>query len=177
METEGLGFIRDKLEIKLLILYVLKQLPAKVSFNELPGLVLVDGGFDYFQFSQCLSELVDTGHVLKDSDFYSITEKGTEHLDALESRLPYSVKVKAKKHAAPTAARMKRDALVLASHQVREDGTCMLKLSLSDDIGEVMKLRLLTDSEDRAVQMEKNFHDRAEEFYLELIRILSPDKL
>jgi len=72
---------------------------------------------------------------------------------------------------------MRRDALVLASHQVKEDGTCVLKLSLSDGLGEVMKLRLLTDSEDRAVQMEKSFHDRAEEFYLEIIRLLSPEKL
>lgn len=177
MDTEGLGFIRDTLEIKLLILYVLKQLPDKISFVDLPHLVLVDGGFDYFQFSQCLAELVDTGHVRKDGDDYSITEKGAEHLNALENKLPYTVKVKAKKQAAPTAAQMRRDALVLASHQVREDGTCMLKLSLSDDVGEVMKLRLLVDSEDRAVKMEKNFHDRAEEFYLEIIRMLSPDKL
>lgn len=173
---DRLGFIHEKLDIKLLILYVLKLLPAKVSFNELSDLVLIDGGFDYFEYSQCLSELVNSGHILQEDSFYSITEKGADHLEAVESRLPYSVRTKAERHARPTVQRMEREAMVSASHKLTEDGSCILKLSLADDGGELLKLRLLTSGEDQAAGMEKKFREKAEEIYLEIIRLLTPDK-
>lgn len=173
---DRLGFIHEKLDIKLLILYVLKLLPAKVGFNELSDLVLIDGGFDYFEYSQCLAELVDSGHVLQEESFYSITEKGADHLEAIESRLPYSVRTKAEKHCRPTVQRMERDAMVNASHKLMDDGSCMLKLSLSDGKGEILKLQLLTSGSDQAAAMEKKFRRSAEDIYLQIVRLLTPDK-
>ena len=45
---DRLGFIHEKFDIKILILFVLRRLPAPVSFEELSELVLIDDGFDYF---------------------------------------------------------------------------------------------------------------------------------
>jgi hypothetical protein len=172
---ERFGFIHEKLDIKLLILYVLRQLPSRVRFLQLSDLVLIDDGFDYFEFTQCLSELVDTGNIEKDGDYYTITKMGAEHIDTVSSSIPFSVRNKADYSSAPIIEKMKRDALVGASHKTQADGSCILKLSLSDGMGDILKLSLLTSGEEQARRMEEYFRSDAERFYHKIIRILSPD--
>ena len=45
---ERFGFIHEKLDIKLLILFVLRRLPAPIDAESLSDLVLIDGGIGYF---------------------------------------------------------------------------------------------------------------------------------
>lgn len=92
------GFIRDKLQLKLLILYILSHLDQAADLPELTDLVLCDEGVDYFSFTDALSELVETGHVAHADNLYAITSKGREHLQVCESNLPYSVRMKCDKN-------------------------------------------------------------------------------
>lgn len=167
------GFIREELDIKILILFVLNRLPGPVSQEALAELVLVDEGFDYFEFSQCLSELVKTGHVSEKNNGYRVTELGEEHGNTVESSLPYSVRTKAERRARPLIAKMKRDAQILSSHEVLENGGCKVSLSLSDGIGSVIELKLLSSGPEQAELIERNFRADAENIYLEIIRILT----
>lgn len=73
---EGLGFIHEKLDIKILILYILNHLPAAVDGQTLSDLVFCDNGIGYFDYSDCLAELVDTAHITEEGGKYRITEKG-----------------------------------------------------------------------------------------------------
>ena len=47
---EGLGFIHEKLDIKILILYILNHLPAAVDAQTLSDLVFCDNGIGYFDY-------------------------------------------------------------------------------------------------------------------------------
>jgi len=91
---DRLGFIHEKLDIKILILFVLRRLPGPVSFETLSDLVMVDEGFDYFEYSQCLTELVSTGHVEQNENNYSITKIGAENGDTVENSIPFSVRTR-----------------------------------------------------------------------------------
>ena len=173
---ERFGFIHDKLDIKLLILYILKMLPLPIAFSQLPELVLIDGGFDYFEFTQCLYELVASGHVLQDGDNFIITEIGAEHCETVESSIPFSVRSKAQQIAEPLIEKMKRDALIGTSHKPAKDGGCIMKLSLSDGIGDILKLNILTSDEEQAEVMEKNFRENAESIYHQIITLLTPER-
>ena len=57
------GFIHEKLDIKILILFVLRRLPGTVEPETLQELCQCDDGISYFDYSDCLNELVETGHI------------------------------------------------------------------------------------------------------------------
>ena len=95
------GFIQDKLEIKFLILYVAARLIEPVPFEAMQELTMCDDGIDFFDFSECLSNLVESQHLtLSDDGLYAITEKGLHNGAICESSLPYSVRLRADKDVA-----------------------------------------------------------------------------
>ena len=71
---ERLGFIHEKLDIKILILFILRRLPGAVEPSTLVDLcVQCDDGIGYFDYSDCLVELVETGHIDEGEEGYEIT--------------------------------------------------------------------------------------------------------
>ena len=161
---ERFGFIHEKLDIKLLILFVLRRLPAPIDAESLADLVLIDGGIGYFDYKECLAELVNTAQIAETEDGYAVTEKGSENCAVLENSLPYSVRTKAERRLAPVADELRRSELVTARHEQREQGVTV-QLAMSDGVGTVFDLRLLALDEEQAKRIEKNFKRRAEEFY------------
>lgn len=170
---DRLGFIHEKLDIKILILFVLRRLPGPVSFETLSDLVMVDEGFDYFEYSQCLTELVSTGHVEQNENNYTITKIGAENGDTVESSIPYSVRARADDKAQPIIAKMKRDNQIVTSHEVLSNGGCKVKLSLSDGIGDIISMSVLASGEEQAKNIEKYFRGDAENVYHKIIKILT----
>ena len=83
-----IGFIHDKLDIKFLILYIASRLIEPVGIDVLTDLALCDDGVDYFSFSECLNELVDSEHMKRTEDgLYCATPRGirnSEVCDAFE---------------------------------------------------------------------------------------------
>ncbi len=172
---DRLGFIHEKLDIKILILFILRRLPDFVSFEKLSELVMVDDGFDYFEFTQCLSELVDSGNILQMDTRYKITKTGAVHAETVENSIPFSVRTKAERSAQPVIERMRRDALIGTSHETLPNGGSVVKLSLSDGVGDVISLSLLSSGEEQAESMEKYFRENAETLYHKFVEILTPD--
>ena len=72
---EGIGFIHEKLDIKILILYILNHLPAAVDAQTLSDLVFCDNGIGYFDYSDCLAELVDTAHITEEGGKMCIRDR------------------------------------------------------------------------------------------------------
>ena len=54
----GRGFIHDKLEIKFLILYIVSRVIEPIPFDVVLDLTMCDDAIDYFDFSDCLADLV-----------------------------------------------------------------------------------------------------------------------
>lgn len=169
---ERRGFIHDKLDIKLLILFVLRRLPAEIDAERLADLVLIDGGIGYFDYKECLAELADTAQVEEREDGYLITAKGSRNGEILESSLPYSVRVKAERAAAPVIEEMRRSAMILANHEVGEGGVTVY-LAMDDGLGKIFDLKILAADEQQAKHIEKNFRKNAEGFYQRFIEELS----
>ena len=169
---DRLGFIHEKLDIKILILFILRRLPDAVDHETLAELSLCDDGISYFDYAECLSELIDTKHIDVVDGLYKITEKGDRNGETIESSLPYSVRKKAEKLVGKVAAKMRRNAMIKTVHTVGADGVTTLELGLSDDFGEIISMKMLVSGEEQAKLMEKNFRAKAEKMYNDIIELI-----
>lgn len=169
---ERLGFIHEKLDIKILILFILRRLSGAVEPETLSELCQCDEGVGYFDYSDCLAELVETEHVMETEDGYAITDKGRRNVDAVESSLPYSVRNKALKLIAPVEERLRRAAMITAKHAVGKDG-CTVQLAMSDGKGELINLSFLCLDEEQAKLIERNFRRSAERYYQKVVELLT----
>ncbi len=167
------GFIHEELDIKILILYILRRLPGSVDPNTLSDLCRdCDTGVGYFAYSDCLADLIDNGLIAESEEGLRITEKGAKNVEVVETSIPYSVRRNADKLLQPERDRLRREAMIKTSHKTEKDG-CYVELAMSDGEGEIIRLRLLCAGEEQAKTMEKNFRKNAEAFYQQFIEMLS----
>lgn len=166
---ERFGFIHEKLDIKILILFVLNRLNDRVDANTLTELCLYDGGISYFDYAECLSELVNTGHIDLEGRDYVITEKGRKNGEITESSVPYSVRVRTEREIAVINQQLKRSSMIRAESKAREDGGYTVELSMSDGLGDVLSVSLFAGDEAQAQALCQGFKGRAEEIYGVLI--------
>ena len=170
---DNFGFIHGELDTKILILYVLRRLPRPVDAQTLTELCSFDTGVGWFDYADCLAGLEDTGHVERlQGERYVITDKGAADGEAAETSLPYSVRVKASRLIEPVAEKMRRDAMIEASHEAAPGGGTSVRLRLSDGKGEVMSLRLLVPDEASALAAERCFRADAEGIYQRIAELL-----
>ena len=160
------GFIQDKLEIKFLILYIASRLIEPVPFEAMQELAMIDDGVDFFDFSECMSNLVSSDHLtLSEDGLYAITEKGLRNGQICETSLPYSVRLAADKNLTVFNQKLRRRAQIRSEITPRPNGTYTVTLSLSDDVDNIMALDLMVAKEDMARQLSEHFNAHAEEIY------------
>ena len=169
----SVGFIRDKLEIKFLILYVAAGVAEPMPLSDIQELTMIDDGIDYFDFSQCLSELVATDHLRIDEEQkYAITPRGMKNSEICQSSLPYSVRMKADQLIAAYRQELVRQAQVRANVERRENGTYTVELSLNDDVDNVMRLQLMVATREMADDLAQRFRDNPEQVYSQMVTAL-----
>ncbi len=169
------GFIHEKLEIKILILFLLRRLPRPVDMDTLTDLTMCDEGISFFDFADCVAELRESGHIEETPEGWCITKKGRENGEITEDSLPYSVRIRADRGAASVAREQQRDELVTTARELRARGGCTVRLNLSDGEGDVFSLELLCGSEEEAELMQKNFRRNAEALYSRITELLLAD--
>lgn len=166
------GFIQDKLEIKFLILYIAARVEEPVPFDTILDLTLCDDAIDYFDFSECLADLVRTEHLTLDQNgLYALTDKGRRNGAACDSSLPYSVRQRCDRNLAEWNRKLRRRRQVKASVEPRPNGTYTARFQLSDDKGGVMDLKLMMVDQAQAKAAAKRFQESPEELYGRIVRL------
>lgn len=166
------GFIQDKLDIKMLILYILSHLAAPVGFDVLTDLVQCDNGVDYFVYAESLAELQESGHVLKTSDYYIATELGRRRNADLESSLSPVVRKRCDQRLIPLNAALKRKAQVRSQIFELPDGGVTVKLVLDDDLGTLFSLSLMAATREDGEKITKRFTDHPDQVYNGILGVL-----
>ena len=166
------GFIHDKLEIKILVLFIMRRLPGPVMFSKLTDLTMCDDGINYFDCAECIAELVETGHLRVKDGEYSITGKGARNGEIAENGIPMSVRMKADRGAYAFRAAKSRDAEIKAKHTIDSDGSVTVNLALSDGIGNILSIDMYAANEQQARALERGFRKNAEKIYNDMIDML-----
>ena len=171
------GFIQDKLEIKFLILYIAARVEEPAPFDTILDLTLCDDAIDYFDFSECLADLVRTEHLTLDANgLYSLTEKGRRNSAICESSLPYSVRQRCDRNLEEWNRKLRRQRQVKASVEQRPNGTYTARFQLTDDKGGVMDLKLMMVDRAQAKAAAKRFQEAPEKLYGQILRLLLPEE-
>lgn len=167
------GFIQNKLDTKMLVLYLMARAAAPIDFDILNDLVMRHEGVDYFEFAEALSELVESGHLTLTDGLYAITDKGREASDACESSLPPSVRRRCGQDLAPVNTTLRRNAQIRGEKRENGDGSVTARMTMDDDGGNLLTIELLCPSEAQADRLIKRFIAKPEQVYHELLTILT----
>ena len=169
----GHGFIHDKLEIKFLILYITARVIEPIPFEVVLDLTLCDDAIDYFDFSECLNDLVKTGHLtLSEEGLYAITEKGLKNSQICESSLPLSVRQRSDRNIAAYNKAALRRAQVQSHVTERPNGTYTVTLALRDDVDQLLELQLMVADRPTADALAQRFQREPERLYAQLTGLL-----
>ena len=168
------GTLTDEVDIKLLLLFILRRLPGSIKGEQLYDLCLEYGRVGYFEYAVYLGELIDAKLVESSLEGFRITEKGDRNCAIVETSLPYSTRSHLEKALKPMADAMRRDNMIVATHTVGDDG-CQVELKLNDGVSNILELRILCAGEEQARKMEELFRKRAEDTYHRIIGILNEE--
>ena len=169
---DEIGYVFSPLDLKILILFILRRLPGEIEAERLLEICQEDGVVNYFDFTICLDELKESGQLELEDNYCSITPRGRQTAETLDTSLPYSVRTHAEKAAAAEAAEISRRNSISVEHSMTDTG-CTAELVLNDGISDILRLRILCADEEQAKLIEKKFRRNAEETYQKIIAVLS----
>ncbi len=188
--------LKDKNDIKIFILYLLKNIDYPLDFNTVSDIVVQDEFVNYFDYAECFGELLDAGAVEqlrfgeetlneakigsngrpeKKNEVYRITPKGVEIVEQLHSTLLNMIKEKSLKSALRYLSFKSKGSEVKCTHSKREDGKFNLHCEVIENIGTLLEVNILVENEQLLNQMVYNFNERPEVVYRGVISLLSGD--
>lgn len=159
------GYIHDKLDLKMLELYLLARAAGPIDPDTLAELTMRHEGVEYFDFAEATAELVKSGHLSVENERYVITEKGKLNSAACESSLPFSVRRRCDEDLAPINAALRREAQVRGEKRINADGSVTARMALDDANANLMTLELLCPDEAQADRLINRFREKPEQIF------------
>mgnify|MGYP003299992941 FL=1 len=172
-----LGGLRNRDDIRLLICYLLKSVDAPMTRQMLNESMQEDGLANYFEVGQAIEELLKTGNItadiLDDEEVLSVTSKGREAAELLQTSLPKTVREKAINSAIRLVTRAKIERENKIEVQKHDDGGYTITFTLFDRGTELMKLSIYVVDSIQLETVKKNFIDDPVKVYSSIITSLT----
>jgi len=160
------GYIRDIIDVKVLILYVLAQLKTPVDGQKIYELCYQDDLLSYFDVQQALPEMVRSGHLSMESEeSYVITEMGREAEELTHDSLPFTVRERARLAAERYEYHLQRNRLMRTEIKKQENGEYTVVMGLDDPQGSIMKMELMAPTLRKERRLETAYRKNAEAVY------------
>lgn len=171
--------ITDKTDIKIFILYLLRQIERPVDFVTLNDIVVQDGFVNQFDFMDCFYELCESEAVKKfisgENELFVITDKGTMVAETLQSNIIRTIRERSVRSALRLLSFRSRGAKASCSLEDEKDGKCCLNCRAQDAGGVFMQVSLLLDTRHQAELMKQNCDENPELLYRGILGVLSGD--
>ena len=171
----------DPKDIKVFILYILKNMSRPVTYSELNDMVLQDELVSYMDFAECLSQLVATGNVRSgpSADYkyqlYEITERGRQVADTLESDIMGYIRTRSLKSALRYLSFKDSGTRISVKRNRRADGRVDMTFMVAGKSDIPMIMTVIADNDYQASQMEYNFNNQPETIYRSILSLLAGD--
>lgn len=172
-----LGGLRNRDDIRLLICYLLKSVEAPMTKQLLNEAMQEDGLANYFEVGQAIEELLKTGNItadiLDEEEVLSVTAKGREAAELLQTSLPRTVREKAVNSAIRLTTRAKIERENKIEVKKEENGGYTITFTLFDRDTELMKLSVYVVDSLQLEQVKQNFIDDPVKVYSTIITSLT----
>lgn len=172
-----LGGLRNRDDIRLLVCYLLKSIDAPMTRQMLNDAMQEDGLANFFEVGQAIEELLKTGNItadiLDEEEVISVTEKGREAAELLQTSLPKTVREKAVNSAIrlTTKAKIERENKIEVKKE--EDGGYTITFTLFDRDTEMMKLSIYVVDSLQLETVKQNFINDPVKVYSSIITSLT----
>lgn len=172
-----LGGLRNRDDIRLLVCYLLKSVDSPMTRQMLNEAMQEDGLANYFEVGQAIEELLKTANItadiLGDDEVISVTQKGREAAEMLQTSLPKTVRERAVNSAIRliTKARVERENKIEVKKE--ENGGYTITFSLFDKNTQFMKLSVYVCDSLQLEQVKKNFIDDPAKVYSTIMTSLT----
>jgi hypothetical protein len=169
--------LTEKLDIKVFILFLLKNIKEPLEYSTVNDIVIQDGFVNYFDFSICFGELVECGQIEEipgEKSTYRISKAGEEAVANVEMRLFTSVREKALRSALRLLAFYKTGNRITSS-VTEKDGGYILNCTIADSSRKLLDLNVFLTEKYYAETLKNNFDERAESIYKGVLALLSGD--
>ncbi len=171
--------LTDKNDIKIFILYLLKNIERPIDMVTLNDIVVQDGFVNQFDFMDCFYELCDTPAVRKfekdGTEVYEITDEGSVAVEAMESSIIMTIRERSLRSAMRLLSFHSRGAKAQTSLEDADDGRCRMNCRYTDKNGEFFSLSVLFETRHQAELMRMNCNEDPELLYRGVMSILSGD--
>lgn len=160
------GFIKDMLDVKVLILFVMARVQVPIPVTKIYELCLQDDRLTYFDVCEAVPQLAETGHLRElDGERYEITDSGREIDTVMQETIAYPVAQRAKAAVEKFNEDLRRDDLIQCRHRQQPEGDYAVTMTLRDESGSLMTLELMAPTMGQAMRMERVFREKAERIY------------
>ncbi len=172
-----LGGLRSRDDIRLLICYLLKSIDVPMTRQMLNDAMQEDGLANFFEVGQAIEELLKTGNItadiLQDEEVLTVTERGREAAELLQTSLPRTVREKAVNSAIrlTTRAKVERDNKIEVKKE--DDGGYTITFTLFDRGTELMKLSIYVVDSLQLETVKQNFINDPVKVYSSIITSLT----
>lgn len=172
-----LGGLRSRDDIRLLVCYLLKSVDSPMTRQMLNESMQEYGLANYFEVGQAIEELLKTGNVTADisddEEVISVTEKGRQAAEMLQTSLPRTVREKAVNSAIRliTRAKAERDNKIEVTKE--ENGGYTITFTLFDKNTQFMKLSVYVCDSLQLEQIKQNFINDPVKVYSTIITSLT----
>lgn len=160
------GFIHGMMDVKILVLYVAARAEYPLTMQEIYELSYQDDCVSYFDVCTAIDEMTKSGHLAcEDGKTYEITEKGRRDGAVTEDSIAYTVKAKAEAAVVRYNRERHRGKFVQTGLEEKDNGECVVTMSLNDERGNLMTLQLAAPNAHQGRQLSRAFQKKAELFY------------
>jgi hypothetical protein len=163
-----LGGLYDRNDVKLLILYLLKNISKPLSSTNICDILLRYGLADYFVIAEAIEELIATCLVERIDECLYITGNGEKTIEQLLKNIPLSVREKAMGSALETLSVIKKESQLLTDIKKTEEGYTV-KCTIMDEGAEMLSVSLFVGNEFQAQIIQRNFLKNPESIYKGII--------
>lgn len=160
------GFLHDKLDVKVLILFILARIETPLDVDQIYEVAYQDESLNYFVLAESVHELTDTGHLHQDEQgHYTITEKGRKQGGFVEDSLAIPVVEKVTAAIQLKIDELHRASLLTTETSQDETGHWIATLNYRDGDKPLMQVSLMAPNENHARLMAQNMKKHVSVLY------------